>query len=89
MYSPSRLFPDTGGYDPLAQLPNASKQQVPNDIAEAGRLLDDLGLIPGGGGIGKSVVFTKGECKVVLGVTGDGVDAKMLESVARKVADQI
>lgn len=89
VYSPALLFADASGYDPLEQLVAASKEQIPNDIGENGRLLDDLGLIPGGGGIGKSVAFTKGEFKVVLGVTGDDVDAKTLESTAQKIADQI
>lgn len=86
IYAPGR---EKGGIDPLAILGGVSQKQIPIDLETDGKLLDDVGLILGGGGIGKSITFKKGEFTVALGMTGDNVDAAKLESLARKVADQI
>lgn len=75
--------------DPVAIFADASQARTPLAIGDGGSALADVGLIPGGGGIGRSVVFRVGSLSVALGVTGEDVDAARLESVARAVADRL
>jgi hypothetical protein len=88
IYAPSRLSEGVA-IDPIKTLSQVSQEQRAIDIGTDGKLLDDLGLISGGGGLGKTVTFTVGEFSVALGVVGAEVDAEALTSIAARVASDL
>jgi hypothetical protein len=76
------------GIDFLQTVASAATQRTPVEVGDEGELLDVF-LLPGGGGVGTSVLFRKDGLSVLVGRSGDGADPTVLETVAANVASRL
>ena len=78
-----------GGIDYLSTLMRGTGATgTPSPVGTDGKVVD-LYVRPGGGGVGRTVWFTKDGLTVLVGRSGDAVDTAALETAAGQVAGRL
>ena len=74
-----------GEVNRIRALAQVSKDTASSSVGTDGLLLKDVALIPGGGGVGATVVFEHGDVTASVSATSPDVSQESLETLARSV----
>jgi len=76
--------------DPIMTVLKNATETAPTDASQpSGAKVYDIAVIPGGGGVGRTVAWEGDGHVVVAGRTGDNVDTAQLETIVAGVVDQL